>query len=276
MSVVVSMLLALCASSCIDGPLGFGGGGSDDNNEPVMTEPFSHRAGLFGADVTRVTFKIDYEAGAEPYTSFQLMTGNPFNLGRTNIEAMFMAAGTSPEIVLPDQLEDMDQLPADFAKQESYTAQQLLDISELYRDVPATETERSFHILFLDGYFADEQGERKNVLGVSIGDTGVIAMFKPVIASTSSERYVEQTTLIHEFGHAVGLVNNGLELVIDHHDETHGAHCNNDDCVMFYQNEGAEGLRTFIQRFITERNPVVFDDDCLDDIAKEGARLRGE
>ena len=115
------------------------------------------------------------------------------------------------------------------------------------------------------------------MLGVSIGDTGVIAMFKPVIDNNSlSVQFIEQTTLIHEFGHAAGLVNNGVDIVIDHHDEDHGAHCNNDDCVMYYLNEGSSGLADFVRQYVTEDNPVVFGEQCIKDIEAEGARLRAE
>jgi len=267
--------LAMCATSCVEGPFGLGNGNNGPGQEPAKS--FSHRAGLFGPDVTKVTFEIDYQEGAEPYTSFTIRPGNPFLLSEANIEAMFEAAGTNPEIVLPKQLEQMDRFPADFEARENYSAQELVDLSETYRDVPATTAERSFHILFLDGYFRDDSGERRNVLGVSIGDTGVIAMFKPVIDNNSfSVQFIEQTTLIHEFGHAAGLVNNGVDIVIDHHDEEHGAHCNNDDCVMYYLNEGSSGLVDFVRQYVTEDNPVVFGEQCIEDIAAEGERLRLE
>lgn len=268
--------LALLTTSCVEGPFGLGNRNNGQEQEEVKS--FSHRAGLFGPEVTRVTFEIDYEEGAEPYTTFGVLRpGNPFLLSEANIKAMFDAAGTSPEIVLPKQLDQMSQLPEDFAPQANYSARELVDLSELYRDTPATATERSFHILFLDGYFRDEDGERRNVLGVSIGDTGVIAMFKPVIDNNSlSVQFIEQTTLIHEFGHAAGLVNNGVDIVIDHHDEDHGAHCNNDDCVMYYLNEGSSGLADFVRQYVTEDNPVVFGEQCIKDIEAEGARLRAE
>ena len=101
----------------------------------------------------------------------------------------------------------------------------------------------------------------------------IIAMFKPVIESTSVgplgvvERYVEQATLVHEFGHAVGLVNNGLPLTSEHHDAEHGAHCNNEDCVMYYQVEGASAMVDFVLNRVTSGDVVLFADDCLADAA---------
>lgn len=110
------------------------------------------------------------------------------------------------------------------------------------------------------------------MLGVSIGDTGVIAMFKPVIEGAQAARYVEQTTLVHEVGHAIGLVENGIPARGGHHDAAHGAHCNNRDCVMHYLNEGAAELAGFVGRFVESGDAVVFGPECLADIDAEAAR----
>ncbi len=39
-------------------------------------------------------------------------------------------------------------------------------------------------MIFVSGHFADADGANPNVLGVSLGDAGVLAMFKDVIRST--------------------------------------------------------------------------------------------
>jgi hypothetical protein len=96
-------------------------------------------------------------------------------------------------------------------------------------------------------------------------------MFKPVIASAASlpnvRKFVEQSTLVHEFGHAVGLVNNGVAMVSAHQDTAHGAHDTSSACVMYYANEGASDAAQFAQRYITTGNEVIFDSACLADTA---------
>jgi hypothetical protein len=120
-------------------------------------------------------------------------------------------------------------------------------------------------VLFLDGYLSQEGQRQPAVLGVSIGNTGVIAMFKPVISGAATARFVEQTTLIHEFGHAAGLVDNGLAMTRPHRNPDHGAHCDDSECVMHYLNEGAKDLVGFVRRVIKTDSTVVFDAACLDD-----------
>jgi hypothetical protein len=96
-------------------------------------------------------------------------------------------------------------------------------------------------------------------------------MFKPVIESTdvpllpAISRFVEQTTLVHELGHAVGLVNRGVPLASQHHDAEHGAHCTDDRCVMYYANEGASDLSQFVSEYVTSGDTIVFGADCLAD-----------
>jgi hypothetical protein len=98
-------------------------------------------------------------------------------------------------------------------------------------------------------------------------------MFKPVIEGTASgragilSRYVEQATMIHEFGHAVGLVNNGLAMAAPHQDQANGAHCTNDSCVMYYAVEGVGGVVDFVQQYVTTGSNVLFGEECLADAA---------
>ena len=54
-------------------------------------------------------------------------------------------------------------------------------------------------------------------------------------------------------------------MVKEHQDENHGAHCNNTECIMFWQNEGVEGLSSFLGRNLANGPRVLFDDDCLAD-----------
>ena len=84
--------------------------------------------------------------------------------------------------------------------------------------------------------------------------------------SAMVKRYVEQSTLVHESGHAIGLVNNGLPMTSTHEDTAHRAHCSNPDCVMYWQNEGSDALKTFVLNRLNNPSLVMYDQACLKDV----------
>lgn len=247
---------------CDCNPSGIGGGPSGGDTSGGGSKPMN---GLFTAAVTEIEFEVDYQVGAEPYTGSELLFGRLWDTFQANVTAIFRAHPKT--LLIDDELAEMERL-SDISGTD-FDVGQILDIAERHRQSVDTAARRGFYFLFLNGYFKDEAGRRPNVLGVSIGKTGVIAMFKPVIAGTgSSSKRVEQTTLVHEFGHAVGLVDNGVTALREHRDDPHGAHCTNDKCIMYWLNESGSDLLGFIARNLLSSNAILFDQDCLDDLAK--------
>ena len=243
----------LCAASC--GSDGGGGGG----NPATVIEKIYARA------TTTLAIEVDYQTGAEPYTG-TLLTMDTWNIFRVNADALFKNQKT---VQVPTTLGAMQALTDITAT--TFTSEQVLDIAAKHRDQADTADRATFYIVFLNGLFHDGTMARNDVLGVSIGATRVIAMFKPVIMSAAAfgnvRKFVEQSTLVHEFGHAVGLVNNGVAMVNAHQDTAHGAHDSSSACVMYYANEGASDAAQFAQRYITTGNEVLFDAGCLADTA---------
>jgi predicted Zn-dependent protease len=237
------------------------GNGETNAPSPEASKPMN---GLFTALVTEIEIEVDYQSGAEPYTGSVLLFGRLWDTFQTNVEAIFSAHPKT--LYLDDELAEMERL-SDVSGTD-FDVGKILDIADRHRQSADTATRRSFYFLFLDGYFKDQTGRRPNVLGVSIGKTGVIAMFKPVIDSTgSSRKRIEQTTMVHELGHAIGLVDNGVPALDDtHRDDPHGAHCTNDECIMYWLNESGSDLAGFVTRNLLSSNTVLFDQDCLNDL----------
>jgi len=220
-------------------------------------EPAPDVGGPELATATRVVFEVDAQPGAQPRGALPSAVSDPWELTRLNAEALI----PDRTIELPTE----DESGTLEVEGEDFDAQTLLDIAAAHADLDPAPDTAVFHFLFLDGYYA-ENGERQDsVLGVSLGDTGVIAMFTPVIGDGVLARFVEQTTMIHELGHAVGLVDNGLTMVDDHLDREHGAHCTVDTCVMYWLNEGVSDLRQYVQQYVATGETVIFDDACLAD-----------
>jgi hypothetical protein len=87
------------------------------------------------------------------------------------------------------------------------------------------------------GYLNGGAAARDDAVGGSVGAT-VIAIFPDKINSYVTEGIdglvIESATLIHEFGHLMGLVNIGYRSPRDHEDPEHPGHSSNPDSVMHW------------------------------------------
>ena len=236
------------------------GSGSDGNSV----------AGVFDPSVTKVVVEIDYETNQQPYTGNIIGFGDTWAPTMANIDRLF---AHKKMLTIPQTLPDMENIGN--VPDEELTVADISVIANAHRQQHDAAGVKTYYIVFVSGHYADGNGVNPNVLGVSFGDT--IAMFKDVIKGTASvtsptaERYVEQSTLIHELAHTIGLVDNGVPMVAAHKDATHGAHCNNDQCVMYWLNEGAADATTFAVSRVLTGNTILFDAACLADVdAKSG------
>jgi hypothetical protein len=263
-------MLVLLIAACSNSPGGGGGGGDD---EPPVDSGSSGSdgqpgtRGVFHPSVTEVIVEIDYETGAEPYTGPVIGFGDTFAISKTNINRLF--AGKKM-VTLPETTATMENIGA--VPDQEITVQDIVALAAAHRSQADTATRKTYYVVFVGGYFTDANGPNPNVLGVSLGGSGVIAMFKDVIRASGGvglgnvARYVEQSTLVHELAHSIGLVDNGVVMAADHKDSAHGAHCTNDKCVMFWLNEGANDAAAYVQQNILSSNTVLFDAACLADV----------
>lgn len=220
----------------------------------------------FYRSVSTIEVEVAYEPDAAPYTI--LPNGdNIWLFTQTNIEALFDGRDLPVSVTVPPNLAAMQQIPDQ--NRDNYSAQDIVNLANRFRQGTNTETSGNLWVVFVDGYFKQNDTLRTNVLGVNITGTSITAVFKPVIENsgllTAQRRYVEQNTVVHELGHGLGLVNSGLPLTNDHHDEANGGHCDNEDCVMFWQNQGVANLSSFINQMGMSQFSVVFGPECLQD-----------
>lgn len=222
--------------------------------------------------ITTGTLKVNvfYEEGAEPYTSISGALVNLPNVSQlqvfTVLQENLKAAFPGKTIIVPKDLSAMSKMSAKNKSTWSYN--DIHDLGENLGENSAGDT-TTFNIFFVKGNADSAQGGT-NVIGLHLSGTKTMAIFKDVVeasGSTSMVRmYVEQATLVHEMGHGIGLVNNGLPLTSTHEDSGHHAHCSNPNCVMYWQNEGAADLVNFINSRATNTNLVMYDQACLKDV----------
>ena len=154
----------------------------------------------------------------------------------------------------------------------TYSVSDIMNIEANSRTRYFSGNEIAAYFLFLDGEYVGNTGDSK-VLGIAYGSTSM-AIFEEtvhqysddIITEPSRER-LETTVLNHEFGHLLGLVNIGTDMVVNHQDTQHGHHCNDKDCLMYYTVETTDIVASLIGGNIPE-----LDNNCLDDLRANGGK----
>ncbi len=127
------------------------------------------------------------------------------------------------------------------------------------------------YFLFLDADYNANSGGSK-VLGIAYGATSMV-IFEKTIKEFSgnlgqpSNTTLESTVLHHEFGHILGLVNNGTVLQSAHQDSNNGKHCNNQNCLMYYTAETSDIVANLLGGIIPSLDPA-----CIDDLRGNGGK----
>lgn len=241
---------ALVLVGCSDGnPMG---GNEDDSPGEFNSEAApgaSAEAFLDDERFTTLKMEVDYMEGFEP-------TGAALDSLRASLDVHLSKSRI--EIASPTSI------PAE--GQSTYSADEIRDLETEHRDQYTSGGSSTIwaYVIVLDGKFTDE-----NVIGVAYYNTSV-AFFGETIheisggATQPSREKVEGAGFRHEFGHILGLVNNGTPMQQDHHDEANGAHCTNDQCVMYHSIETTDYFANVFDGTIPR-----FEQFCTEDMAAQ-------
>lgn len=218
--------------------------------------------------MTALKIDVVYESGAEPFVGTTNSGLNYWDITLQNLQALFN--GRTVTFSIPKTLSEMQQISSQ--SKATWSTTDAINLANQYRSGDNSGTQGVIFVAFVKGYAANSDGSANtSVIGYSVSGTNVILIFKQVVQSTGAlptgpvPKFVEQSTLVHELAHAIGFVNNGVTLTSAHHDSAHGAHCSNPNCVMYYENEGAAALASFIDQFKDSQIPIMFDDACIND-----------
>jgi hypothetical protein len=171
---------------------------------------------------------------------------------------------------LPNKLSQMEKLTDVEAK--NYSDADILEVAQAHRDQLSDDTTVTYYFLFLNGNYVGPDGAvDEDRLAVSLGREGVIAVFKPAILKPAGNvipppAYVEQLAMIHELGHAVGFVDDGVPVAdgnTDHVAEDH--HCNNSQCAMYGGIDTVQGAAPYAMNYVRYQTSVLLGQECLSD-----------
>lgn len=157
------------------------------------------------------------------------------------------------------------------------------DIERLHQETQGRRTGGSTvttHVLFLDGHSVHDKGNRR-VLGIAYGYDLIVLFPSSIDASCStfalppctySRSEIMLPVLVHEFGHAMGLVNRGIPMVQPHEASTCGdqpdqGHSTNKESVMYCAVDTG-GLLQLLGGDI----PLEFDDLDRQDLRAAGGK----
>ncbi|PWJ39187.1 hypothetical protein [Sediminitomix flava] len=218
---------------------------------------------------TSVELEVVYEPDAAPLTEDTFGGGIPiWGITQANIEEVFSDRPLPVFVNVPTSLSQMTQVPTQ--NKTRWTVEDILQFTDDFRRNRSSAIQTYFFVAFVNGIFVNNDGvEQPSTIGLNVTGTPICFIFKDVVSAGSSGdnnalvAFLEQSTLVHELGHAFGYVNNGIPLASDHWDEENGAHCTNENCVMFWLNEGVRNLTQFVEQYMDSGSLILYGEECI-------------
>lgn len=122
-----------------------------------------------------------------------------------------------------------------------YTLDDIVNIEKASRTQNTSGQLLTAYIVFVDGEYSGNEGNSK-VLGVAYYPSSMVIFAKSIDDFSGdigqpATLSLQAVVLTHEFGHVMGLVNNGTQMTVPHQDVPNGRHCVNENCLMYYEAE---------------------------------------
>lgn len=144
------------------------------------------------------------------------------------------------------------------------TLNDIESIEKKSRRVFTGNNQMGVHILVADASF-----DESNILAKSYWNTSICVFGKTVSDNSGGTGQITRSQLFtilfeHEFGHLIGLVNQGSPMQTNHQDVANGAHCINENCLMHYH---------IVTSAIPATSPLPsLDANCIADLRANGGK----
>lgn len=232
--------------------------GCFDQLFPDRSRPGSDADDLVdGSKHPKLLVEIDYPAGYGP-----------------NAEAKAVLKSTLADVSGrdPSRIEFREEAEIPAQPEKKYTLNEIVALEDEHRDLRTEGDTAVLYIAYVAGGYSEDAGDSR-VLGIAYRGTSLAIMKGNIKEATRSslldvrpeEKCVERAVLVHEFGHAAGLVNLGTPMVRDHEDPQHSGHSKNPESVMYYAVENSVDLLSFFTGGCSDI-PYQFDDDDKADL----------
>ena len=153
----------------------------------------------------------------------------------------------------------------------AFTLEDVKAIEAANRKQVTSGTTLTAFFFFADGDYAGNSGGVK-VFGFAYGGSSM-ALFEKTVYEFSggvgkpAVSTLETAVMKHEFGHILGLVNNGTALQSAHQDSANGKHCNEQNCLMYFNVETSDIGGNLLGGVVPE-----LDANCLADLKANGGK----
>lgn len=220
---------------------------NSENNKNVGA---SANALLSANTYTSVKIEIQYMPGFQPDVS----TVN-------NLVAFYNSLANKPGGV------SVTQTQISASGNTALTLNDVAAIEKNNRTVYTSGNQLGVYVLVTNGNYSDP-----NTLGIAFRNTSICLFGKTIHDNSgsigqASRIKLESTVLQHEVAHLFGLVDIGSPMQIDHKDASHGNHCNNNACLMYYASETTDVLG-----FLLTGNIPSLDGNCRADLTANGGK----
>ena len=218
--------------------------------------------GVFSDSITDFNLKIFYETGAEPYTGDLNLSGsNVWDITQESYSSFF--ASHTRTVSVPKLIGDMQNI--EDQNKDSWTFNELKNLGDSLAPQLIDGTTANVSVIFLNGKYKGSD----SILGIHLGGTYYSFVFKDIVlsvgGSSKTQFYVEQATVVHEIGHSIGLVNNGLPMKEPHEDIEHSHHTTNEDGVMYWAVESPNEILSLLSGTILDDELNLFGNESISD-----------
>jgi hypothetical protein len=212
------------------------------------------------------TFKLTvfYEEGAVPYTgNLGLSTNETWDITKSSFTTL-LSQNNTRVIDIPTDLNQMTKFNSHNKTTWSY--EELKNLGQNLSPNLKSDNSVNITVIFLNGYFENNQ----NTLGIHLTGYPFSFIFKDAITQVggndTTQKYIEQTTVVHEMGHTIGLVNSGIPMFKDHEDKNHLHHTTNSNGVMYWAVENSNQILSFLTDIIATNKLNLFEKESMDDV----------